>query len=171
MSIKTQHAVKAYLLFVVFIIILPKNTKYRYKILKKDQARGPKEANKACVQDHLLKLCYLTNNYNLQLIFWAGESSFMFILLQPPSLWRFREQKHSRTRRKLLHCRLIETLSNQDKTSFLPSQRRSFSFSYFVDHNEILLFAKFQHSDCPRLHPRLPGVLKFSKFFSTLRSQ
>ena len=62
MSIKTQHAVKAYLLFIVFIIILPKNTKYRYKILKKDQAKEPKEANKACVQDHLLKLCYLINN-------------------------------------------------------------------------------------------------------------
>ena len=32
-----------------FIIILPKNTKYTYKILKKDEARESKEANKACV--------------------------------------------------------------------------------------------------------------------------
>ena len=35
--------------FIVFIIILPYRQKYRYKILKKDEAREPKEANKACV--------------------------------------------------------------------------------------------------------------------------
>ena len=118
------------------------HTKYTYKFFSKydRETREPvKEANTAWNR----KLCYLINNYNLQLIFWAGESSFMFILLQPPSLWRFREQKHSRPRRKLLLCRLIKTLSNQDNTSFLPSQRRSFSFSYFVDHNDIVVLAKF----------------------------
>ena len=44
----------------VFIIILP----YTPKNFNKDEARDPKEANKACVWDHLLKLCYLINNYN-----------------------------------------------------------------------------------------------------------
>ena len=34
------------------------------KFYKKDEAREAKEANKAFVQEHLLKLCHLINNYD-----------------------------------------------------------------------------------------------------------
>ena len=54
------------IVFIVFVFYyhFAIHTKYTYKIFKKDEAREPKEANKACVWDQLLELCYLINNYN-----------------------------------------------------------------------------------------------------------
>ena len=60
---------------------------------------------------------------------------------------------------------MITFYSFQVRYVFLLSWKKSSSFSYFVDHNEILVFAKFYGSDCSRLHPR---VVKFSKFPSML---
>ena len=50
------------IVFIVFVFYyhFAIHTKYSYI----DEAREPKEANKACVWDQLLELCYLINNYN-----------------------------------------------------------------------------------------------------------